>query len=183
MKFGSSTTGFASGACPAIRARWPRLSTFACIETPLLVIPRPRPNWSHRAYRCTSAYPGRRDHRTAFGPGTPQGAGDGNSGGVLDADYIGPVFVSVWNRSAAGSEPIVIEPRRSHRANDVRPRCLRPRFHVRGRIFAPQRPGRRRLRKHGHMKVYVVGAGAVGTFLGESLRAQGTTSPMPPAAR
>ena len=34
----------------------------------------------------------------------------GNLVGVIDADYLGPVMISVWNRCAAGSEPIVIEP-------------------------------------------------------------------------
>ncbi len=34
----------------------------------------------------------------------------GNLVGVLDADYTGPVMISVWNRSEPGSAPIVIEP-------------------------------------------------------------------------
>jgi dUTP pyrophosphatase len=34
----------------------------------------------------------------------------GNLVGVLDADYTGPVMISVWNRNAPGSPPIVIEP-------------------------------------------------------------------------
>ena len=34
----------------------------------------------------------------------------GNLVGVVDADYLGPVMISVWNRSALGTEPIVIEP-------------------------------------------------------------------------
>jgi len=34
----------------------------------------------------------------------------GNSVGVIDADYTGPVLVSVWNRNAAGTPPIVISP-------------------------------------------------------------------------
>ncbi len=34
----------------------------------------------------------------------------GNTLGLIDADYTGPVSISVWNRSAPGSEPIVIEP-------------------------------------------------------------------------
>jgi len=34
----------------------------------------------------------------------------GNLIGVIDADYLGPVMISLWNRSAPGSEPIVIEP-------------------------------------------------------------------------
>ena len=34
----------------------------------------------------------------------------GNAIGILDADYSGPLMISVWNRRAAGTEPIVIEP-------------------------------------------------------------------------
>jgi dUTP pyrophosphatase len=34
----------------------------------------------------------------------------GNLVGVLDADYSGPLMISVWNRSAPGSEPIAIDP-------------------------------------------------------------------------
>ncbi len=34
----------------------------------------------------------------------------GNLVGVLDADYTGPVMISVWNRNAPGSAPVVIEP-------------------------------------------------------------------------
>ena len=34
----------------------------------------------------------------------------GNSVGVLDADYMGPVMISAWNRNAPGTAPIVIQP-------------------------------------------------------------------------
>jgi dUTP pyrophosphatase len=34
----------------------------------------------------------------------------GNLVGVLDADYLGPAMISVWNRNAAGSDPIRITP-------------------------------------------------------------------------
>jgi dUTP pyrophosphatase len=34
----------------------------------------------------------------------------GNLVGVIDADYTGPITISVWNRSAPGSPPILIEP-------------------------------------------------------------------------
>ena len=34
----------------------------------------------------------------------------GNAIGVIDADYTGPVLLSLWNRSAPGSEAIVVEP-------------------------------------------------------------------------
>jgi dUTP pyrophosphatase len=34
----------------------------------------------------------------------------GNLVGVLDADYTGPLLISVWNRNPPGSDPIVINP-------------------------------------------------------------------------
>ncbi len=44
------------------------------------------------------------------GLGHKKGLVTGNLVGVLDADYTGPLLISAWNRSAAGSPPIVIEP-------------------------------------------------------------------------
>ena len=44
------------------------------------------------------------------GLGHKKGLVLGNLVGVLDADYMGPVMISVWNRSEAGSAAIVIEP-------------------------------------------------------------------------
>ena len=44
------------------------------------------------------------------GLGHKKGLVMGNLQGVIDADYTGPVMISVWNRSAAGTEPIVIQP-------------------------------------------------------------------------
>jgi dUTP pyrophosphatase len=34
----------------------------------------------------------------------------GNLIGVLDPDYLGPAMISVWNRNAAGTHPITINP-------------------------------------------------------------------------
>jgi len=34
----------------------------------------------------------------------------GNLVGLIDADYLGPLMISVWNRNAPGSEPIRIAP-------------------------------------------------------------------------
>ncbi len=34
----------------------------------------------------------------------------GNLVGVVDADYLGPLLVSAWNRNGLGSDPIVISP-------------------------------------------------------------------------
>ncbi|MGO4329831.1 dUTP diphosphatase [Cupriavidus sp. 2TAF22] len=44
------------------------------------------------------------------GLGHKKGLVLGNSIGVIDADYQGPIMVSVWNRNAPGTEPIVIQP-------------------------------------------------------------------------
>ncbi len=44
------------------------------------------------------------------GLGHKRGLVLGNAVGLIDADYTGPVFISAWNRSAPGAEPIVIEP-------------------------------------------------------------------------
>ncbi len=44
------------------------------------------------------------------GLGHKKGLVMGNLQGVIDADYTGPVMISVWNRSAVGTPPIVIEP-------------------------------------------------------------------------
>ena len=44
------------------------------------------------------------------GLGHKKGLVLGNLQGVIDADYTGPIMISVWNRSAVGTAPIVIEP-------------------------------------------------------------------------
>lgn len=44
------------------------------------------------------------------GLGHRRGLVMGNLVGVIDADYLGPLLISVWNRNPAGTEPIAIEP-------------------------------------------------------------------------
>jgi dUTP pyrophosphatase len=44
------------------------------------------------------------------GLGHKKGLVVGNLVGVIDADYLGPIMVSAWNRSAPGSAPIAIAP-------------------------------------------------------------------------
>ena len=53
----------------------------------------------------------------------------GNLVGLIDADYTGPVMVSVWNRNAPGSEPIVLQPGERF-AQMVFVPVVRPRFEV-----------------------------------------------------
>ncbi len=51
----------------------------------------------------------------------------GNLVGVIDADYMGPIMISAWNRSAPGSAPVVINPG-DRIAQMVFVPILRPRF-------------------------------------------------------
>ncbi len=44
------------------------------------------------------------------GQGHKKGLVLGNLTGIIDADYTGPLMISVWNRNAPGTAPIVIEP-------------------------------------------------------------------------
>jgi dUTP pyrophosphatase len=83
---------------------------FACVDAPLVIEPQapavlvpsgiaihigdpqmtalivPRSGWGHK------------------------GLVTGNLVGVVDADFLGPILVSAWNRNGPGSEPIVIGP-------------------------------------------------------------------------
>lgn len=44
------------------------------------------------------------------GLGHKKGLVMGNLQGVIDADYTGPIMISVWNRSAPGTASIIVEP-------------------------------------------------------------------------
>ena len=44
------------------------------------------------------------------GLGHKKGLVMGNLQGVIDADYTGPIMISVWNRSGLDTAPVVIEP-------------------------------------------------------------------------
>ena len=65
------------------------------------------------------------------GRGHREGLVLGNTLGLIDADYTGPVLISVWNRSPPGSEPIVIEPG-DRIAQLLFVPIVRPEFHVVG---------------------------------------------------
>ena len=84
---------------------------FACIDAPLEIAPQSPAQFVPAGIAIHIADP----NIVAIivprsGLGHKQGLVLGNLVGVLDADYTGPVLISVWNRSAAGSVPIVIEP-------------------------------------------------------------------------
>ena len=44
------------------------------------------------------------------GAGHHRGLVLGNSAGLVDADYVGPITVSAWNRNPPGAAPILIAP-------------------------------------------------------------------------
>jgi dUTP pyrophosphatase len=106
------------------------LDLFACLEAPLLVEPQAPavlissgialhiadPGW------CALVYP-------RSGLGHKKGVVLGNGVGVIDADYQGPVYVSVWNRNPPGTPPVEIRPG-ERIAQLVLTRVVRPRFRV-----------------------------------------------------
>ena len=106
------------------------LDLFACLEAPLRVEPQAPavlvssgiaihiadPDW------CALVYP-------RSGLGHKKGLVLGNGVGVIDADYQGPVYVSLWNRNAAGGPAIEIRPG-ERIAQLVVTRVARPRFRV-----------------------------------------------------
>jgi dUTP pyrophosphatase len=53
----------------------------------------------------------------------------GNLTGLLDSDYLGPVYISAWNRNAAGTAPIEINPG-DRIAQMMFVPVVRPRFEV-----------------------------------------------------
>lgn len=63
------------------------------------------------------------------GQGHKRGLVMGNSVGLIDPDYTGQIFVSVWNRNAPGSAPIVIEPG-ERIAQMIFVPVVRPRFNI-----------------------------------------------------
>jgi dUTP pyrophosphatase len=63
------------------------------------------------------------------GLGHKQGLVLGNLQGVIDADYTGPIMISVWNRSASGTPPIIIEPG-ARIAQMMFVPIVRPVFHI-----------------------------------------------------
>jgi dUTP pyrophosphatase len=84
---------------------------FACIDAPLVLAPQSAAQFVPAGIAIHIADP----NVAAIivprsGLGHKKGLVLGNLIGVLDADYTGPVLISVWNRSEPGTEPIVIEP-------------------------------------------------------------------------
>jgi dUTP pyrophosphatase len=87
------------------------IDLFACVDAPLAVAPQSAAQFVPAGFAIHIADPGIAAIIVPrSGLGHKKGLVLGNLVGVLDADYTGPVLISVWNRSALGSEPIVIEP-------------------------------------------------------------------------
>lgn len=84
---------------------------FACLDAPLTLAPQSPAAFVPAGFAIHIADP----NLAAIivprsGLGHRKGLVLGNLVGVVDADYTGPVTISVWNRSEPGSAPIVIEP-------------------------------------------------------------------------
>jgi dUTP pyrophosphatase len=84
---------------------------FACLDEPLLLAPQSAARFVPAGIAIHIGDP----NIAAIivprsGLGHKKGLVLGNLVGVVDADYTGPVTISVWNRSEPGSAPIVIEP-------------------------------------------------------------------------
>ena len=83
----------------------------ACLDNPLILHPQAP---AQLIPSGIAVYIGH-DHVAAMvlprsGLGHKKGLVLGNSVGLIDADYTAEVLISAWNRSAPGSEPIVITP-------------------------------------------------------------------------
>ena len=83
---------------------------FACLDAPLVLAPQAAAQLVPAGIAIHIAEPGLAAiivPRSGLGH---KGLVLGNLVGVLDADYTGPVMISVWNRNAPDAPPIVIEP-------------------------------------------------------------------------
>ncbi len=83
----------------------------ACVDAPLELAPGAPAQLISAGF---SVHMGN-SHMTALivprsGLGHKKGLVMGNLVGVIDADYMGPLMVSAWNRSALDTPPIVIQP-------------------------------------------------------------------------
>jgi dUTP pyrophosphatase len=87
------------------------IDLFACVDAPLAIDPGSPAQLILAGIAIHIGDPG----YTALivprsGMGHRAGLVMGNTVGVIDADYMGPVMISAWNRNAIGSAPIVIQP-------------------------------------------------------------------------
>ncbi len=84
---------------------------FACVEAPLSIAPETPALLIPAGIAIHIGRPGYAALIVPrSGMGHRAGLVMGNLVGVLDADYMGPVMISAWNRNPAGTAPIVIQP-------------------------------------------------------------------------
>lgn len=87
------------------------IDLFACIDEPLAIEPQSPAQLISAGIALHIADPSLAAVIVPrSGLGHKKGLVMGNLVGVIDADYTGPVMISAWNRSDAGTEPIVIHP-------------------------------------------------------------------------
>ena len=83
----------------------------ACLDEPLEIVPGTAPVLVPAGFAIHMADP----NLAALilprsGMGHRKGLVLGNLVGLVDPDYTGPIMVSAWNRNAAGTEPILLQP-------------------------------------------------------------------------
>ncbi len=83
----------------------------ACLEAPLALPPGAPAQLISAGFALHMADPGMAALIVPrSGLGHKKGLVVGNLVGVIDADYTGPIMVSAWNRSPAGTPPVVVAP-------------------------------------------------------------------------
>jgi dUTP pyrophosphatase len=106
------------------------IDLFACVDQTLLLLPQASPILISAGLAMHIADP----NVAALilprsGLGHNKGLVLGNLTGLLDSDYLGPVYISAWNRNAAGTAPIAINPG-DRIAQMMFVPVVRPRFEV-----------------------------------------------------
>jgi dUTP pyrophosphatase len=87
------------------------IDLFACVDMPLSIAPDTSAQLISAGIAIHIGTPG---YAALIVPrsglGHRAGLVMGNLVGVLDADYMGPVMISAWNRNPRGTAPIIIKP-------------------------------------------------------------------------
>jgi dUTP pyrophosphatase len=87
------------------------IDLFACVDAPLVLEPQSPAQLVPAGIAIHIGDPGLAAMIVPrSGLGHKAGLVTGNLVGIIDADYLGPIMVSAWNRNGPGSEPIVIKP-------------------------------------------------------------------------
>lgn len=87
------------------------IDLYASLETPLVLLPQAKAELVSTGMRVLIGNPavvGLLAPRS--GAGHKLGLVLGNLQGVIDSDYSGTLYVSAWNRSPPGTEPLTIQP-------------------------------------------------------------------------